>query len=283
MKDGKMSATRKMKLAGEQIKPIKLLSDEERAFQDSRRYNYYAAKSDMGPCYGVAESKIDEWEQAARASVPFFCTFFGERYQRREIVEALATASMIPSKITEGFADSQDVLLGAALWLLDYINENDLQESFMPFLPAEVEDGFEEAFPVFDDLFHGSDLVLRLLKVLINRKKSFRQQFDGIMKLVKQDIAKELRYSFRDCLLDYFERFLEVRANVERTSLVNMLVSSDMMSPNPASQVVQKELPDLCKNRSYPSTCTEKTCHLIGKNLPPRRRCLPPIRMHAFP
>ena len=153
----------------------------------------------------------------------------------------------------------------------------------MPFLPAEVEDGFEEAFPVFDDLFHGSDLVLRLLKVLINRKKSFRQQFDGIMKLVKQDIAKELRYSFRDCLLDYFERFLEVRANVERTSLVNMLVSSDMMSPNPASQVVQKELPDLCKNRSYPSTCTEKTCHLIGKNLPPRRRCLPPIRMHAFP
>ena len=38
-----------------------------------------------------------------------------------------------------------------------------------------------------------------------------------------------------------------------------------------------------CKNRSYPSTCTEKSCHLIGKNLPPRRRCLPPIRMHAFP
>jgi len=32
-----------------------------------------------------------------------------------------------------------------------------------------------------------------------------------------------------------------------------------------------------CKNRSNPSTCTEKSCHLIGIILPPRRRCLPPI------
>ena len=34
---------------------------------------------------------------------------------------------------------------------------------------------------------------------------------------------------------------------------------------------------DKCKNRSNPSTCTEKSCHLIGIILPPRRRCLPPI------
>ena len=126
MKETRMSADKKMKLAGEVIKPVKLLKDDEQTFLGSRRYNCLAAKSDLGPCYGIAESKIEEWETAARASVPFFCNFFEKRYQRNEVVDALATAAMIPSKVTDAFAESRDVLLGAALWLLDYIDENEL-------------------------------------------------------------------------------------------------------------------------------------------------------------
>ena len=245
MKETRMSADKKMKLAGEVIKPVKLLKDDEQTFLGSRRYNCLAAKSDLGPCYGIAESKIEEWETAARASVPFFCNFFEKRYQRNEVVDALATAAMIPSKVTDAFAESRDVLLGAALWLLDYIDENELQDNFMRLLPLEVEEGFEEELPIFDDLYHGSELVLRVIKVLINRKKSCRQQFEGIMKLIKRDVGQELRHSFRDCLLDYFERFLQVRANVEHTLLTNMIVSPEVTVGNPALQISSKRFADL--------------------------------------
>ena len=77
-------------------------------------------------------------ESAARAALGLLCKEFRAKYQQSEIIRATATAVSLPFSLTERCANSPSFLLGAALWLLDYVEREELWEELIPLLPPEL-------------------------------------------------------------------------------------------------------------------------------------------------
>ena len=74
-------------------------------------------------------------EHAARASLGFFFRYFDGMYRREDIVEALAKAVALPAPTANHCNSSCCYMLGAALWFLDYVKQEELWEELIPLLP----------------------------------------------------------------------------------------------------------------------------------------------------
>jgi len=157
-------------------------------------------------------------ESAARACLGLFREQFSGKYSVDEIVDAVATAASLPVSVTERCAKSPAFLLGAALWLLDYFDGSDLRDQFQSLLPERPESDMIFRVPLLDDLIHSPDDILRLMTVLCNRDGTGRDAFCGILHLIDTEAAAALRSKFKDCLLDYFNRYMEVCTRVKRSS-----------------------------------------------------------------
>ena len=115
----KPSSTKNWTLAGETIYSTSLTPTEERVFKETVfRFRetalFMREESDR---FARAGAIARAGEQAARASLGFFCKYFDGKYQRVDIVKALATAATLPSPSAEHLGTSPCFLLGAALWL----------------------------------------------------------------------------------------------------------------------------------------------------------------------
>ena len=109
--------------------------------------------------------------------------------QRVDIVKALATAATLPSPSAEHLGTSPCFLLGAALWLLDYVKDHDLEDKFYPLLPDELDDEIGFVTPTVDDLRHTLDEMLGVIAVFMKRKTSSRQAFRKLWGLVDKETA----------------------------------------------------------------------------------------------
>ena len=92
----KPSSTKNWTLAGETIYSTSLTPTEERVFKETVfRFRetalFMREESDR---FARAGAIARAGEQAARASLGFFCKYFDGKYQRVDIVKALATASI---------------------------------------------------------------------------------------------------------------------------------------------------------------------------------------------
>jgi len=105
-------------------------------------------------------------------------------------------------------------MLGAALWLLDYIKSHELEEQFYPLLPDELDEEIDLVVPTVDDFNHTRDEMLGLMTVFMNRKGTSCQAFRKIWGLVDKETAGRIKAEFKDAVLDYFDRFLEVCTHV---------------------------------------------------------------------
>ena len=212
----KASTSKTWILAGEPVYSASLTPSEERifketvshfreiAFQMREKFDRY---SGVGPV-------IRSGEQAARVSAGFFFKHFEGKYQRADVVKALATAATLPAPSSEHLGTSPVFQLGAALWLLDYVERNELWDKLIPLLPPELEEDIDFTAPTVDDLSYSRDHMLGLMTVFQERKGKQRQAFHKICGLVDKDTAGKLKHKFKDALLDYFDRFLEVDTRV---------------------------------------------------------------------
>ena len=172
-------------------------------------------------------------QQASRASVGFFCKYYEGKYQRADIVKALATAAMLPAPSAEHLGKSPVFMLGAALWLLDYVKRQELEEQFYPLLPEKLDEEVDFETPDVDDLDHSRDEILGVMSVFLNRKDS-RRAFRKLWGLVDKETAGKLKGEFKDALLDYFERFLEISTRIS-PSAAQTSGGSPMLLANPSS------------------------------------------------
>lgn len=95
----KKSVTAKTRtLAGEPLYSSALAPSEERIFKETTaRFRQTAIRMrEESDRFSGAGPIVRVGEQAAKVSVSFFCKHFEGKYQRTDIVEALATAATLP-------------------------------------------------------------------------------------------------------------------------------------------------------------------------------------------
>ena len=206
-------------LAGEPVYPIKLSTSDENTFSENFSFQRDITPPGSDSMLQVSNSTMKVRESAARASLGFLCKRFEGRYRQSEIVEAVSIAASLHVCITERCAQSTEFLLGAALWLLDYIDRRRLDNQFLPLLPKSVDSGLIFHLPMVDDFSHSSDDVLRLMTALCNRNGTEKAALRNILRLIDKETAAALREAFLDCFLDYFGRYMEVCTRVKRPAI----------------------------------------------------------------
>jgi len=148
-------------------------------------------------------------------------------------MDALATAVCLPTTLSEEMADVPSFLLGAALWILDYVTAQELLDEFDALLPPEPDDEIIFRVPAVDDFTHSWSDILRLMSVLYGRKGGHRKAFRSILSLIDKDTAAQLRSSFRDTLLDYFGRLLEVCTRIKKPAVPTRTAAPFALSAEP--------------------------------------------------
>ena len=213
----KRGSAKSWALAGEPVYSTPLSPTEERAFKESvssLRSSAARIREDS-PIFSQNISAMKQGAQAARASLGYFFKYFDGKYRRTDIVEALAKAAALPGPVVSLCNSSCGYMLGAALWLLDYARQRNLWHKLVPLLPAELSEETDYMTPAVDDLMYSRDDMLGVMTVFIGRKKDQRQAFRKIWNLVDNETAVKLKTRFRDTLLDYLDRYLEVCSRVK--------------------------------------------------------------------
>ena len=213
----KANTSKNWSLAGEPVCSTPLSPSEERAFKEpisSLRYATAQMRKNTPDTFQNGEA-MKQGEKAARASLGFFFKYFGGKYQRQDIASALAKAAALPGPIVDHCNWSSCYMLGAALWLLDYVEREELWEELVPLLPPELDEEIDYSTPDVDDLSYSRDHMLGLMKVFIERKGEQRQAFRKVWDLVDKRTVVRLKDEFKDALLDYFDRYLEVCTRVK--------------------------------------------------------------------
>lgn len=212
----KVSTSKTWTLAGEPVYSTPLAPSEERVFKETVSHFREIAfqMREEFDRYAGAGAVIRAGEQAARASAGFFLKYFEGKYQRADVVKALATAAALPAPSSAHLGTSPIFQLGAALWLLDYVEQSELWDKLIPLLPPELDEDIDFTTPAVDDLSYSRDHMLGLMTVFQERKGKQRQAFRKICGLVDKDTAGNLKHKFKDALLDYFDRFLEAETRI---------------------------------------------------------------------
>lgn len=205
----KSGGSKTWKLAGDPVYPSTLSSGEESLLTDIFFWSELLS-TDGPPNFEVSASLRKSREQVTRVCLEYFCRAFEPKYTRATIVDALATAVCLPVTLSESVADTPSFLLGAALWILDYVTAQNLLDEFDALLPPEPDDEIIFRVPAVDDFDHSWMDILRLISVLYGRRGRHRKAYRSIFSLIGKETAAHLRSSFKDALLDYFGRLLEV-------------------------------------------------------------------------
>ena len=262
------------RLGGETLSPTALSETEERLLSDI--FSDFHSLSKLEPALGVSAAAMRSRETAVRASLGYFCERFEAEYGRETVTKALSTALALPIRVG-GHAPNPSSIFGAAVWILDYVENRNLQADLLPLLPETCEDTDHASFNA-QDFRYPPDLFPRLLCVLFNRKSGSIKEFRKIMGLIRKEDAAALRKSFKDATLDYFNRFLEVCKRVTPSpsptpapeiapSLAPLPMAKDLFAvgKQPAPPPSLKDIPERTPDVAF----LIKTPSLIG--MPPEK------------
>ncbi|MCI8537428.1 MAG: hypothetical protein HFF18_02040 [Oscillospiraceae bacterium] len=210
-KKEKTQSKKQWKLAGEPVYPS-LNREEDNIVKES--FQIYGAslfkellrRNELNVPVSVAKTR----ENAVKASAGYFCGRFEAKYGRKLVIHALARAGSLPTMRAEHFSYFPSFLLGAALWLLDYVKKNCEEEALFSQLPQEPDEDLDDMIPDINDFSHTRREILRVTTVLYGRNKAYRKECRTILKLIDKETASALKMEFRDKLLDYFELVLNV-------------------------------------------------------------------------
>ena len=207
----KANSNKTWKLAGEPIYSTPLTSAErENVEEEFWVYKRFRGRDSKGmPTVTPAEARIHE--SAVQAVAGLLCQHYEGRFQRSTVIKVISTTAAIPANLPKRTADRLEFLMGAALWLLDYLEDAcDDPDEYLDLLPQEPSGELEYYMPCAEDLIHDQDTILRMVTVLEGREKTYRKEFRALLDLIDPDTAAELRETFKASLLDYLDRALEI-------------------------------------------------------------------------
>jgi len=146
------------------------------------------------------------------------CQHYAGRFQRSTVIKVISTTAAVPANLPKRTADRLEFLMGAALWLLDYLEDTcDDPDEYLDLLPPEPNGELEYYMPCAEDLIHDQDTILRMVTVLEGREKTYRREFRGILNLIGPDTAARLREAFKASLLDCLDRAMEIYDRLKPT------------------------------------------------------------------
>ena len=178
----------------------------------------------------------------------------------------------------EVWEDIGKSLLGASIWALDRIKENDCVEEILQYLPKSHEQLKQTNMPPIFDLEHSTDMIAGMYYLFQNRNQDCiglscekepdrrvrlftdlyttqnmhkqdvlsRNNFEAVMSYIPQADKEKAAKAFENTFWDFVERFYKSRNILARqqTSLVNelnsMSVDMDLLFPKWTYTVVEK-------------------------------------------
>lgn len=147
-------------------------------------------------------------QDAAHAAAPFLSQRFST-YDPADVISALAKASAFPVTLTWGDEEEESLLVGAALWTLNYFDDF-ISPRFDELIWMQADADLDESLPFYGDVVHSRSSIMRLVTLFRHRKDQTAEEFRELLQLIRGEDAANLRASYRDVLMDYFERFLQV-------------------------------------------------------------------------
>lgn len=207
----KTAPNKTWKLAGEPIYSSVLTSSErEEIAQDFALYRKYRSGEEPSvQCVTPAVARVHE--SAAQAVAGFLCQHYAGRFERESVLRVTSASASVPMAWTERIASHPDFLMGATLWLLDYLEDAcEDEDEYLDLLPLEADVGLEYNMPCIEDLEHPQETIIRMATLLEGREKAYRKEFRSLVSLIDPDTAERLRRAFRDSFLDYMDRAIEI-------------------------------------------------------------------------
>ena len=218
-KGKKPGAQTARKLAGTRIVPSALTREEEALLSNCfyiYKMEHFRAMCRERPHDWITVSSGKRHETAARAVLGYLCDHFSGRYSRAAVTHNLFEAAALPMATTARYTGDPSFLLGAAIWLLDYMEHHDHRAAFFAALPPSPPNDLWDIIPYVGDFSHSDEDILRVTAVLMGREKLFRKEYRAILELVDRDRVAGLKAAFRDALLSYFELLLKADAGAPR-------------------------------------------------------------------
>ncbi len=207
----KAAPDRIWKLAGEPLPTPALTAEEREEIEyDFSVYRRFRAGDDHGiQCVSPAAARLHE--SAAKAVASFLCQRYAGRFERQTVIKVVSASVSVPAAWIERTASQPDFLMGAALWLLDYLEDAcDDPDEYLALLPAEPSEELDYYLPFAEDLAHSQEAILRMVTLLEGREKTYRREFRALLGLIDPDTEDRLRGAFKDSFLDYMDRAVEI-------------------------------------------------------------------------
>ena len=168
---------RSWKLAGEPIYSAPVTPTEREQIEDEFLvYRNLRGRESRGmPGVTPAEARVHE--SAVLAVAGFLCQHYAGRFQRSTVIKVVSATAAVPANLPVRTASHLDFLMGAALWLLDYLEDAcDDPDEYLDLLPLEPNGELEYYMPCAEDLEHSQETILRMVTVLEGRGKTYRRE-----------------------------------------------------------------------------------------------------------
>ena len=215
----KASPNKAWKLAGKLCSVALTPAERELIAEDFLVYKRLRGGETGGmPCVTPALARVHE--SAAQAVAGFLCQHYAGRFERSSVVRVVSATAAIPANLPDRTAGHLDFLMGAALWMLDYLEDAcDDPGEYLDLLPLVPNGELEYYMPCAEDLEHSQETILRMVTVLDGREKAYRKEFRSLLGLIDAETAAKLRSIFCDALLDYMDRAVEIYDRLKPASL----------------------------------------------------------------
>ena len=172
--------------------------------------DFCEADSDCG------EETIKRRKQALIAKSPEFCRRFKAKYPNLSIADELLCLNAPSAALTYTELNSAvHVETAAALWLLDYLIDNDRLDDALPYLPESRRELDSVRCPNISDSVHNDDMIKGMLYVIRNRDKD-RNSFDAVMRLIDSETVGDIDEMFLSSLTKVCDSLLGILDSIQK-------------------------------------------------------------------
>ena len=110
-------------------------------------------------------------QSAAQAILPYLFQYYDGRFERSTVIKVVSTTAAVPDDLPGHIARQSEFLMGAALWLLDYLEDAcDDPDEYLDLLPVGPSEDLEYDMHCADDLLHDRTTILRIATLLDERR-----------------------------------------------------------------------------------------------------------------
>ncbi len=142
--------------------------------------------------YDCTEDAVKRRKQAIVCKAPEFSRRFKAKYPNLCAADELLRLNAPTAALAyEELNRTAHAETAAALWILDYLTENDRLDDALPYLPESRRELDSVPFPNISDSVHNDDIIKGMLYVIRSRNQN-RTAFDEVMRLIEPEIVGDI-------------------------------------------------------------------------------------------